>query len=55
LEGQGVSPVVVAITQVGSKCEENQQLGLSEKEKVIEAVSEAYLVGEKTTDQVNED
>jgi len=55
LEGEGVSPVVVAITQVGNNSEDNQQLGLSKKKEVIEAVLVAYLVGEKIADQVDED
>jgi len=38
LEGEGISPVVVAIIQVDNNCEDNQQLGLSKKEEVIEAV-----------------
>jgi len=32
LEGEGISSVVVAITQVGNNSEDNQQLGLSKEE-----------------------
>jgi len=47
LEGEGISPVIVAIIQVDNNTED-QQLG-------FEAVPMAYLVGEKTADQVGED
>jgi len=55
LEGEEVSSVVVAITQVDNNSEDNQQLGLSKKKKIIEAIPMVYLAGEKTADQIVED